>query len=357
MNVIVYTNFPDKMFEKEFLPKLQRLDLNIIKTIKPDRGVQASVEGAELLIALVATMAHSQYESLQRMAKNAGVPLVALARQSSEWGQILDRYRKGVNKNNEQKTEMQETDMNIPSVPWDLVPQMTETFMRLVDQGVGEDTLLAGMRPFWRGRPLSSLHQLDGYIRRLRVNGRCPTPFHEWLIARESPKSEDLLIEEAPPVSASGEDLQELRRQNTDLSVLLRQKTEEVASLHVLLEEAAKKERTQGAALQEQEQKIAELSVALRAHEKAVREHLAAAQKAEEQARQIGLEAALAQSEGEKARKRVRELEKELASKTNGHVNGHDNTKKALVSLVGLMDMGLMTSEEAIAKLRTLVPS
>lgn len=352
MNVIVYTNFPDKMFEKEFLPKLQRLDLNIIKTIKPDRGVQASVEGAELLIALVATMAHSQYESLQRMAKNAGVPLVALARQSSEWGQILDRYRKGVNKNNEQKTEIkQEDDMNIPSVPWDLVPQMTETFMRLVDQGVGEDTLLAGMRPFWRGRPLSSLHQLDGYIRRLRVNGRCPTPFQEWLIARESPKSEDLLVEEEPPVAASTEDLQELRRQNTDLSVLLRQKTEEVTSLHVLLEEAAKKERAQGAAISQQHEKIGTLTQQLQDAKASLATVQSNTTASIEQLRE-----ALAEKHG-----RIEELEKalsaELKHRVNDHVNGHDNTKKALVSLVGLMDMGLMTSEEAIAKLRTFVPS
>lgn len=345
MNVIVYTNFPDKMFEEEFLPKLQRFNLNVLRTIKPDRGMAASTEGADLLVALVATMAHSQYEGLQKMAKNAGLPLVALARQSSEWGEILERYRKGVNKNkqkNDQKIE--ENDMNIPSVPWDLVPQMTDAFMRLVDQDADEETLLAGMRPFWRGRPLKSMHQLDGYIRRLRENGRCPTALREWLASREKPKSEDLLIEEEPPVTASGEDLQQLRRENTDLSTLLRQKTEEVASLHVLLEEAAKKERMQAALVAQQKDEIALLHQQVQASRETSKQDLQSL--------------ADAKKSIEALTQRAQELETQLASKpVNGHVNGHDNTKKALVSLVGLMDMGLVTPEEAISKLRTLVPS
>lgn len=345
MNVIVYTNFPDKMFEKEFLPKLQRLDLNILKTVKTDRGTSASVDGADLLIALVATMSHSQFESLQRLSKNTGVPLVPLARQSSEWAGILERYRKGKKNqdqtNNDPKTEKtEETDMNIPSVPWDMVPQMADTFMRLVDQGAGEDTLLAGLRPFWRGRPLQNIHQLDGYIRRLRVNGRCPAPLRDWLEAREKESFKNR--DEAPPVTVSSPS-----EPPEDSGALLEQKTEEIASLHVLLEEAAKKERAQADALEKQHAEITTLRQQLHATEVRYADDLKRANES------IGRLRDLAAA----AEKRVEELERQLAGKVNGHVNGHDNTKKALVSLVGLMDMGLMTSEEAIAKLRTLVPS
>jgi len=91
LNAIVFSNFPDALFDKEIRDKLIKQHVNVVQVYKPDRvdAAVADVSKADAVIVFIDFMSHPQDDLIRKKARAWGKPIAALRRQSSDWTRIL----------------------------------------------------------------------------------------------------------------------------------------------------------------------------------------------------------------------------------------------------------------------------
>ena len=364
LKAAVYTNFNQKMFEREFRPKLERMGIEIIRVIAPDKGYTADVSDAEILIALIVTMSHGQFERIQTVARNSEKPLVPLGRKSSGWVEILERYRRGlpVEITTDQIQEEQHP-MGKTSVDWDKLSAMTAVYMNGCTHNLDDDALLTSLQPFWTGHELRSRKQLELYISRLVVSARCPPDFRDWYqdwysTGKQTEHQEEVVpaLREVPPeevIQTLAEQLEEANefvamyeleleeknkrialqeKERNDLVDLLERKNHELASLAAevaaLKIDLVETDKSWAKDVRERESEIAALKFRVSLHTNADTSTL---------------------QEIETLRAKVRELEARPIPSAS--VSSDFDHRKALTSLKGLIELGLMNEAEAFEKL------
>lgn len=85
-NAIVFSNYDRQRFENEYLKKLERFGVNVVRVISPDRGsMPESLDGIDTIIALVGMMSHAQYGAVKKWAKLHDKRFVHLDKHASSW--------------------------------------------------------------------------------------------------------------------------------------------------------------------------------------------------------------------------------------------------------------------------------
>ena len=91
LNAVVFSNFPDVIFDNEIRDKLLRHRVNVVQVYRPDRvdAALADVSRADAVISFVDFMSHPQDELIRKKARAWEKPIASLRRQSSDWAKLL----------------------------------------------------------------------------------------------------------------------------------------------------------------------------------------------------------------------------------------------------------------------------
>jgi len=86
---IVFSNFPQQLFENSFRPKLEAAGIDIQRIVNVDRSSGVDLSTADAVIAFVELMSNIQRDMLKSKTKLAGRRFIALTRKASEWPALL----------------------------------------------------------------------------------------------------------------------------------------------------------------------------------------------------------------------------------------------------------------------------
>jgi hypothetical protein len=247
LNAIVFSNFPDVIFDNEIRDKLTRHHVNVVQVYKPDRvdAAVADVSQADAVISFIDFMSHSQDELIRKRARAWGKPIASLRRQSSDWSKLLADVMP--------KPKPERMDNEAGSSPESLpshVKQSMNTFMSLTISGVGEDDILQAMRTT---SDIKDLAQVEDMFERYVKTDCAPMEFRIWWREHQKakplpppPASEPsrklLLTPLSVPPSQSRRSLSSLKRRPAkppvDDSIVDAQEDEDVTVLKKKLKEA-----------------------------------------------------------------------------------------------------------------------
>lgn len=92
VRAVVFSNFPGQFFQKTLVPKFEDHNIEIVRTIKPDRSGSTDVSGADVVIAMVDLMASGQRAYAKEIAKKNGLRFIGLTR-SCNWSTFLSNVK------------------------------------------------------------------------------------------------------------------------------------------------------------------------------------------------------------------------------------------------------------------------
>ena len=313
LNVVVFSNFPENIFENEIRSKLLENRVNVIRVYKPDRTDAAitDVSQADAVLVFIDFMSHPQDELIRKKARAWGKSIIALRRQtSSEWpklletvmpkpksfGQFLREERESFRitiKDVAEKTRASvadvkawESDETLPTgsqmsrlriifnkiayhpsfravpvaendeAPESMPPsvkQAMHTFMGLTLTKVGEDEILHVMREL-HSPDLTNLEQVEDLFERYVKTDCAPAEFRAWW---DDYKKSKLLplpppsLRVVPPAPASEPDPVP---EPSEVELLERQ-LHDAKTMEAMYEEELRKAREEAAAFKDQLQK------------------------------------------------------------------------------------------------------
>jgi transcriptional regulator with XRE-family HTH domain len=317
LNAIVFSNFPDTVFDNDIRDKLVEHHVNVIRVFRPDRVdvAVADVSKADAVIVFIDFMSHSQDEIIRKKARLWKRPIASLRRQSSEWPKILDavmpkpksfgQLLREERENSEitikdvaEKTKASiadvkawEDDEKLPTgsqmsrlrivfnkiayhpafratpvveldkTPEGLPPEVKlamHTFMTLTMAGVGDDEMLQALREVYPGS-LKDLDQAEDLFERYVKTDCAPTEFRSWWNDYQKPTSAPPSLRVVP--SASPQDLVPEPPPSSvpepppsQVDVLERQ-LHEAKTMEAMYDEELKKLRDENASIKDQLQK------------------------------------------------------------------------------------------------------
>ena len=180
LNAIVFSNFPDSIFNGEILDKLLKHRVHVIQVYKPDRvdAAVADVSKADAVISFVDFMSHPQDELIRKKARAWKKPIASLRRQSSDWPKLLADV---MPKPSVAEAAPDNASESLPSH----VKQVMNTFMSLTKSGVGEDEILQAVSAISEFKDLA---QVEDMFERYVKTASAPVEFQAWWREQQKPK-------------------------------------------------------------------------------------------------------------------------------------------------------------------------
>lgn len=179
INAIVFSNYPEDIYESEFRPKLKSLGVNVLRVYKPDHvsGDLVNVEQADVIVRFIGLMSHSQDEAIKKRARQYDKPMVVLQRQTSGWQQAFEPVMLA------RSRETAREPARVPVLVSELaapVKHVMHTFMALTKSGVAEDEVLQALQAMLPvdGLECQNLGLVESFFER-HVD-RAPDEFRSW---------------------------------------------------------------------------------------------------------------------------------------------------------------------------------
>ena len=315
LNVVVFSNFPENVFENEIRNKLLDNRVNVIRVYKPDRvdACVADMSEADAALVFIDFMSHSQDDLIRKKARACGKPIIALRRQtSSEWPKLLEtvmpkpksfgQFLQGEREKSRvtikdvaEKTRASVADVkaweadeklptgsqmsrlriifnkiayhpsfrSVPVAENDEAPeslpsgvkQAMHTFMSLTMAGVGEDEILQSMKDI---SDLKEMDQIEDMFDRYVKTDLAPNEFRAWWEDYQKSKTMPLPPPSVPPslrvVPPAPPSEPAPVSEPSEVEVLESQ-LHDAKTMEAMYEEELRKARDEAASLKEQLQK------------------------------------------------------------------------------------------------------
>jgi len=211
LNAVVFSNFPDDVFENELGPKLIEFGVRVLRVYRPDRvaGDNLDMSQADVVIEFGDFMSHSQSEAIRKKVKILKRPLATLRRQSSEWPKVLGPMMA-------RKSAAEIEEASAPPSLSSHVKQAMNTYRSLVSTGVGEDEILQAVRSVPDHDRLTSLVQVETLFE--AHLDRAPAEFRSWWQAQKKARlvPPPQAPSEAPPAPLTPEEENEALRAHAE---------------------------------------------------------------------------------------------------------------------------------------------
>jgi len=91
LRAVVFSNFPGQLFEKSLRPRFERYGIDIVKVANLDKSKSTSVEGADIIVAMIELMSAGQRNAAKDLAKHTGKYFVGLPNKG-DWGKYLSHF-------------------------------------------------------------------------------------------------------------------------------------------------------------------------------------------------------------------------------------------------------------------------